>query len=160
MLKILQIYTWMLEHSLCLYQLANASCCKQICSASNSNLALVSLHSAICKEQSLIQCNMNYVCPSPSICRAHQGCIYLPVSNSFLNWTYYFSTDIQSMPFRSWNRSQKRMKKYSHVLNQIQNKVPDEVWKRIRDRGTEDIFHDLLIFGSSLVDVCKYFLEQ
>lgn len=52
------------------------------------------------------------------------------------------------MPFRSWNRSQKKMKQYSHVLNQLQNKVPGEVWKKLRDGGTEDIFHDLLILAA------------
>lgn len=72
----------------------------------------------------------------------------LAVSTSFLNWTHYFSMDTESMPSGPGINSQKGMKQYSHVLNHISNKIPEEVWMRLRVWGTEDVFHDLLILAA------------
>lgn len=58
--------------------------------------------------------------------------------------------DTQSMPSGPGIDSQKGMKQYSHVLYHTPNKIPEEVWMSLRVRGTEDVFHDLLILAAFL----------
>lgn len=99
----------MLEHSICFISLQISICCKQICPASHSNLALVSPNSIYIKKLTF-NSMQHELYLSKSIHMQSRSRMHLfPISTSFLNWTYYFSMDIESTPSGSGINSQRGM---------------------------------------------------
>lgn len=150
----------MLEQALCFISLPISLCCKQICPASHSNLALVSPNSIYIKKLTL-NSMQHELYLSKSIHMQSRSRMHLfPISTSFLNWTYCFSMDIESMPPGPGINSQKGMEAILSCT---------KPYSKQDTRGGVDEFNSLgnwrcislpNYFGSFLENVCKYFQEQ
>lgn len=115
----------MLEHSLCFINLQMHPAASKSALLLTQILALVSPNSTYIKK--ITSNSMQHrLYLSKSICMQSRSRMHLlPISTSFLNWTFKACLQVlESIPRRGW-------KQYSHVLNHIPQKIPEEMWTRL-----------------------------